>query len=182
MRRPLAALAICAAAGVASAAYLTKTPGRVVPPIAVAASTLPAAATAPPPPVAPAAPSPLAALPAAVPTAAQVRATATAWVTAMWTRRPGQGPFDWLAQVAPITDPGLLAQLHTALPTAADQQTLSVTVVIDGVYPSAVDPATVTVTCDAHIVTTGGDVDQPCATTVTVAENADGQPVVTQVQ
>ena len=90
--------------------------------------------------------------------------------------------FDWLNQVASITAPGLLAQLHTALPTVADQLTVSVSVAIDGVYPSAVDPDTVTVTCDAHITTTTGPLDQPCATTVTVAAGADGEAVVTDVQ
>ena len=98
------------------------------------------------------------------------------WVEAMWTRTPGAAPFAWLRAVADITSPDLLARLGSARPTADDQQ--SSTVTIDGIYPDALDPAVVTVTCVAHIHTSRGSYDEPCATTVTVTAGADGRPVV----
>ncbi|MDQ6616581.1 MAG: hypothetical protein M3083_18020, partial [Actinomycetota bacterium] len=115
-------------------------------------------------------------------TADQIRSTAARWVAAMWSRPAGRGPFAWLDQVADITSPDLLAELRSARATLDDQLTLSVTVDIDGVYPSAVDPATVTVTCVAHRRVAAGVVDQPCATTVTVGAAPDGHPTVTAVQ
>ncbi|MDQ1429171.1 MAG: hypothetical protein QOK39_2647, partial [Acidimicrobiaceae bacterium] len=93
-----------------------------------------------------------------------------------------QGPFEWLDQVTGITSPDLLTELRTARATAEDQLTIAVTVDIDGVYPSAVDPATVTVTCVAHRSSATGILDEPCATTVTVAAARDGHPFVTAVQ
>jgi hypothetical protein len=84
--------------------------------------------------------------------------------------------------VADITAPDLAAQLRSARPTLDDQLTVSVTVDIDGVYPSAVDPGTVTVTCVAHRAMTTGRLDQPCATTVTVRPGPGGAPTVTDVQ
>jgi hypothetical protein len=115
-------------------------------------------------------------------TAPQIRATAARWVTALWTRAPGGGPFDWLTTVADITAPDLAAQLRNARPTLDDQLTVSVTVDIDGVYPSAADPGTVTVTCVAHRRMTTGSLDQPCATTLTVRPGPGGAPTVTDVQ
>ena len=100
----------------------------------------------------------------------------------MWTRPAGRGPFDWLAEVAAITSPNLLAELRNARVTLDDQLTVAVTVDIDGVYPDALDPDTVTVTCIAHRRTTIGAVDQPCATTVTVQPGPDGHPFVTAVE
>jgi hypothetical protein len=112
----------------------------------------------------------------------QIRSTATRWVTALWSRAPGQRPFDWLNAVADITSPDLAAELRSARATLDDQLTISATVDINAVYPSAVDPDTVTVTCVAHRRTTTGPLDQPCATTVTVAPGPGGRPMVTAVQ
>jgi len=103
------------------------------------------------------------------------------WVAAMWTRASGEGPFGWLAQVADITSPGLAAQLRTALPTQEDARLLSSSVEIDGVYPDALDPYTVTVTCVAHLITTTGPLPAPCATTVTLTPGPLGNLVVAAV-
>lgn len=84
--------------------------------------------------------------------------------------------------MAAITSLDLMAELRTARATLNDQLTLSQSVDIDGVYPDAINPDTVTVTCVAHLQTAAGETDQPCATTVTVAADADGQPVVTAAQ
>ena len=99
----------------------------------------------------------------------------------MWTRAPGQGPFVWLTRVADITTPGLAAQLRTALPTPEDARVVSSGVEIDGAYPDALDPDTVTVTCVAHLVTTTGPLPEPCATTVTLTPGPDGSLVVAAV-
>lgn len=99
----------------------------------------------------------------------------------MWTRRPGDRPFSWLDRVADITAPGLAAQLRTARPTLADARVVSATVDIVGAYPDALDPATVTVTCVAHLATTAARHDEPCATTVTVTGDEDGRLVVSAV-
>jgi hypothetical protein len=176
VKRSLAVIALAAVAGIATAAYMTHGPHHLI-----AADPLPPH-TATPDPSGPLAVAVPAGPVVAVLSAAQIRATATRWVTALWTRPPGQGPFDWLNAVADITAPDLAAQLRTAQPTLDAQLTLSVTVDIDGVYPSAVDPGTVTVTCVAHRRMTTGPIDQPCATTVTVRPGPGGAPTVTDVQ
>jgi hypothetical protein len=111
----------------------------------------------------------------------QIVAIARRWVAAVWTRRPGDSPFAWLAAVADITAPDLLAQLRTGRPTFTDEQTIATTVDIDGVYSDAVDPQTATVTCVAHRRTAIGLVDQPCATTVTISVAPDGRLTVSGV-
>ncbi|HVF74825.1 MAG TPA: hypothetical protein VM938_07235 [Acidimicrobiales bacterium] len=111
-------------------------------------------------------------------------ATATVarrWVTAMWTRQPGDGPFDWLDRVAEITDPDLEAELRSARPWIGDA-TATATVEVGGVYPDAPDPATLTVTCVVHRVTAGGRHDEACVATVTVAPSPDGRLVVVAVR
>ena len=108
---------------------------------------------------------------------ADVAVLARRWVTALWTRAPGEAPFGWLDRVADITAPALLAELRSARPWRADP-TLASTAEVDGVYPDAVDPATVTVTCVAHLTTAAGRSALPCAVTVTVARSADGRLVV----
>jgi hypothetical protein len=117
----------------------------------------------------------------AVETHNQIVTIARKWVAALWTRRPGDSPFAWLAAVADITTPDLLAQLRTGRPTITDQQTITTTVDIDGVYTDAVDPWTATVTCVAHRRTAMGLVDQPCATTVTITVAPDGRLTVSGV-
>jgi hypothetical protein len=109
-------------------------------------------------------------------------ALAARWVDAVWTRRPGDTPFSWLERVADITAPGLVAQLRTARPTLTDAQVRSASVDVDGAYPDALDPHTITVTCVAHLVTTAGPVELPCATTVTVIADPDGRLVVSGVE
>lgn len=104
------------------------------------------------------------------------------WVTAMWTRPPGEAPFAWLDRVADITAPDLDAELRTARPWLAEGDVISSTVDIAGVYPDARDPATLTVTCFAHRLTTAGVGSEPCATTVTMASAADGRLVVVAVR
>jgi hypothetical protein len=99
----------------------------------------------------------------------------------MWTRQPGDQVFTWLDRVADITAPSLAAQLRTARPTLADAQVVSATVDIAGAYLDALDPSTVTVTCVAHLSTTAGHRDQPCATTVTVSPDSGGHLVVSAV-
>jgi hypothetical protein len=103
------------------------------------------------------------------------------WVGAMWTRLPGDPPFAWLDRVADITAAGLTAQLRTALPTPIDGQVVSATVDVGGVYPDAVDPNTVTVTCVAHLIAVTGRIDEPCATTVVVTPVPGGGFVVSAV-
>lgn len=175
MRRSIVVVVVCIAAGVAAAVTLGGgTAHRVVPATGRVAPPGPTSGPGP------ATVGPAGAAPRL--NAAQIRATASTWVAAMWARRPGQGPFAWLDEVAAITSPDLLAELRTALPTLEDQLTIAVTVDIDGVYPSALDPGTVTVTCQTHVRTAAGVVDQACATTVTVEPGADGQPTVTEVQ
>jgi hypothetical protein len=99
----------------------------------------------------------------------------------MWTRQPGDPPYRWLDRVADITDPGLAAELRTARTTVDDAQTLSATVEVDGAYPDALNPSTITVTCLAHLATTTGRRDQACASTVTVTATPGGRLVVSAV-
>ena len=111
---------------------------------------------------------------------AAVRMVARRWVEQMWTRPPGAAPFAWLGGVADITSPNLLARLATARPTAADEE--SSTVTIDGTYSDALDPNVVTVTCVAHLLGPGGAHDEPCATTVTVTSGPGGSLIVGAVR
>ena len=111
---------------------------------------------------------------------AAVRVVARRWVEQMWTRPPGAAPFAWLRGVADITSPDLLARLATAQPTAADQE--SSTVTIDGTYSDALDPNVVTVTCIAHLLSPGGAHDEPCASTVTVTGGPGGRLIVATVR
>lgn len=104
------------------------------------------------------------------------------WVTAMWTRAPGDPPFAWLDGVADITAPDLDAELRTARPWLDDGEIVSSTVDVTGVYPDARDQATLTVTCIAHRFTAAGGWDEPCATTVTIASAADGRLFVVAVR
>lgn len=99
----------------------------------------------------------------------------------MWTRRTGDLAFAWLDRVADITAPSLAAELRTARPTLTDAQLVSASVDIAGAYPDALDPAKATVTCVAHLATTAGRRDQPCATTVTVSPDSGGHLVVSAV-
>ena len=103
------------------------------------------------------------------------------WVAAMWTRQPGDPPFAWLERVANITTPGLAAHLHVAIPTPDDAQVVSSGVQIDGVYPDALDPNTLTVTCVAHLITTTGPLDEPCAITLTLTRGPEGRLLVAAV-
>jgi hypothetical protein len=109
---------------------------------------------------------------------ADAAAVARRWVSAMWTRPPGASPFAWLDQVADITTVGLVARLRSALPAPVDPGVVSSRVDIDAAYPSAVDPDVVTVTCVAHLATTTGLRDEPCATTVTVTPAPGGRLLV----
>lgn len=111
---------------------------------------------------------------------AAVREVARRWVEGMWTRPPGAAPFAWLRGVAAITSPDLLARLATARPAAQDQGLSTVT--IDGTYSDALDPAVVTVTCVAHLLSPGGAHDEPCASTVTVAGGPGGRLIVAAVR
>ncbi|MDP9402660.1 MAG: hypothetical protein M3P85_04860 [Actinomycetota bacterium] len=104
------------------------------------------------------------------------------WVTAMWTRPPGDAPLAWLDRVADITAPDLDAELRTARPWLGDGEVISSTVEVAGVYPDARDRARLTVTCVAHHVTTAGGRDEPCATTVTIASGARGRLLVVEVR
>jgi hypothetical protein len=167
MRRSIVVIVVCAAIGATSAGLVLRhaAPGRATPAPVYFASG-PSSPTEPP---------------RSILTAEQVRSVATAWVSAMWTRPAGRGPFDWLAEVATITSPDLLAELRNARVTLDDQLTVAVTVDIDGIYPDALDPDTVTVTCVAHRRSIVGAVDQPCATTVTVQPGPDDHPIVTAV-
>ncbi len=96
-----------------------------------------------------------------------VVATAERFVMAMWTRAPGEPTLGWLDTVADITDPALAAELRASRPTLGESTTVSSSVEIDGAYPDALDPLRVTVTCVAHLVTTAGRSDEPCAGTAT---------------
>jgi hypothetical protein len=173
MRRSIVVVVVCVAAGVTAAAVVLHPHSRPGSATFAAPVVRPGPTPTPPPTPEPAAPTL---------TAEQIRVTAARWVTALWSRPAGRGPFDWLNQVASITSPDLVTQLRSARATLDDQLTLSATVDIDGVYPSAVDPATVTVTCVAHRRSAAGVVDHPCATTVTVQPGRDGQPTVTAVR
>lgn len=108
-------------------------------------------------------------------------AVARRWVTAMWSRQPGDGPFDWLDRVGEITDPDLEAELRSARPWAGDD-VATATVEVGGVYPDARNPATLTVTCVVHRVTADGAHEEACVATVTVAPSTDGRLVVVAVR
>ena len=99
----------------------------------------------------------------------------------MWTRAPGTTTFAWLDRVADITTAGLAARLREARPTAEDTGIVASDVEIDGAYADAADPDTITVTCVAHLITTSGRRDQPCATTVTLTPEPDGTLLVSGV-
>jgi hypothetical protein len=96
----------------------------------------------------------------------------------MWTHRPGDTPLSWLDPVVDLTAPELIAELRTARPTVTDAAVASTSVEIDGAYPDALDPATITVTGVAHLLTTAGPVVEPFATTVTVTTDHGGSLVV----
>jgi len=99
----------------------------------------------------------------------------------MWTRAPGDSPFAWLDRVADITTAALVARLREARPTPEDARIVASGVEIDGAYPDARDPDTITVTCVAHLITTSGRRDQPCATTVTLTPGPGGTLLVSGV-
>ncbi|MDP9387042.1 MAG: hypothetical protein M3Q48_03750 [Actinomycetota bacterium] len=113
---------------------------------------------------------------------AALASIARRWVTAMWTRPPADAAFAWLDRVADITAPDLDAELRTARPWLAEGDVISSTVEVAGVYPDARDPATLTVTCVAHRLTTASVRSESCATTVTLASAADGRLVVVAVR
>lgn len=104
------------------------------------------------------------------------------WVKAMWTRPPGDPAMAWLDRVADITAADLDAELRTARPWLDHGDVISSTADIVGVYPDALDRATLTVTCVAHHLTPVGWRDAQCATTVTVAPAAGGRLVVVAVR
>jgi hypothetical protein len=96
----------------------------------------------------------------------------------MWTHHPGDTPLSWLDRVGDLTAPELIAELRTARPTVTDAAVASTSVELDGAYPDALDPATITVTGVAHLLTTAGPVVEPFATTVTVTTEHGGRLVV----
>ena len=114
--------------------------------------------------------------------AAALGSVAKRWVTALWTRPPGDPPFAWLDRVADITAPDLDAELRTARQWLDGGDVIASSVDVIGVYPDAGDRATLTVTCIAHRVTEVGAREEACATTVTVAAAADGRLVVAAVR
>lgn len=114
--------------------------------------------------------------------AAALGSVAKRWVTAMWTRPPGDPPFAWLDRVADITAPDLDAELRTARPWLDDGDVIASSVDVVGVYPDGRDRATLTVTCIAHRVTEAGEREEPCVTTVRINSAADGRLVVVAVR
>jgi hypothetical protein len=101
---------------------------------------------------------------------------------ARFTREPGDGPFVWLSSVAPLTDPGLLGRLRDGRPTLEDEQLVASRVEIDGVYTSALDPETVTVTCTLERSTRAATSTAPCAVTLRVQPRPDGSLLVVDEQ
>lgn len=116
-----------------------------------------------------------------VPNDAALAAIATRWVSAQWTRPPGEGAFAWLDRVADITAPDLEATLRTARPWL-DDEVISSSADITGVYPDSGDRTTLTVTCVAHRVMPAGTHDEPCVTTVTIVSAANGRLFVAAVR
>lgn len=116
-----------------------------------------------------------------VPNDAAMAAIATRWVSAQWTRPRGEGAFAWLDRVADITAPDLEATLRTARPWL-DDEVISSSADITGVYPDSGDRTTLTVTCVAHRVMPAGTHDEPCVTTVTIVSAADGRLFVAAVR
>ncbi len=116
------------------------------------------------------------------PTASEVATVARAWVMARFTRGSGDGPFAWLSSVAPLTDPAFLTRLRDGRPTLEDEDILASRVEIDGVYASAVDPETVTVTCTVEQSTRRATSSVPCAVTLRVEAEPDGSLLVVDEQ